>query len=134
MGQRILIAEDEPSIVVSLEFLLRGAGYEVTIARDGEGALRAAERLPPDLMVLDVMLPVVDGFEVCRRARLTPALQRIPILFLSARGLENEITKGLALGATAYMTKPFGTRELVSTVADLLREEASPPGPRRTRA
>jgi DNA-binding response OmpR family regulator len=134
MGQRILIAEDEPSIVVSLEFLLRGAGYEVTIARDGEEALRAAERLPPDLMVLDVMLPVVDGFEVCRRARLTPALQRIPILFLSARGLENEITKGLALGATAYMTKPFGTRELVSTVADLLREEASPPGPRRTRA
>lgn len=121
MPQRILIAEDEPSIVVSLEFLLQSAGYEVTIARDGEEALKAAERLKPDLMVLDVMLPVVNGFEVCRRVRLVPALQHIPILFLTARGLENEITKGLALGGTAYMTKPFATQEFIKTVGNLLR-------------
>ena len=121
MGQRILIAEDEPSIVVSLEFLLEGAGYEVTITRDGEEALRAAERLKPDLMVLDVMLPAVNGLEVCRRVRLAPALQHIPILFLSARGLESEITKGLALGATAYMTKPFATKELIQAIGNLLR-------------
>ena len=130
MAQRILIAEDEPSIVVSLEFLLRGAGYEVTIARDGEQALEAAARLKPDLMVLDVMLPAVNGFEVCRRVRHQPALRHIPILFLSARGLESEIAKGLALGATAYMTKPFATRELIRTVGELLGTgKAAPRGP-----
>ena len=128
MAQRILIAEDEPSIVVSLEFLLRGAGYEVTIARDGEQALEAAARLKPDLMVLDVMLPAVNGFEVCRRVRHQPALRHIPILFLSARGLENEIAKGLALGATAYMTKPFATRELIRTVDELLGTGKAAPG------
>lgn len=127
MAQRILIAEDEPSIVVSLEFLLRGAGYEVTITRDGEEALGAAERLKPDLMVLDVMLPAINGLEVCRRARLMPALRHIPILFLSARGLENEITKGLALGATAYMTKPFATKELIRAVDELLRNSKAAP-------
>ena len=127
MAQRILIAEDEPSIVVSLEFLLRGAGSEVTIARDGEEALEAAHRLKPDLMVLDVMLPAVNGFEVCRRVRQVPALQHIPILILTARGLESEITKGLALGATAYMTKPFATKELIKTVGELLRTAQAAP-------
>ena len=121
MAQRILIAEDEANIVVSLEFLLQGAGYEVVIARDGEEALRAAGRVKPDLMVLDVMLPAVSGLEVCRRVRRAAALQHVPILFLSARGLENEIKQGLALGATAYMTKPFATQELIETVAELLR-------------
>lgn len=132
MTWRILIAEDEPSIVVSLEFLLRGAGYEVTIARDGEEALEAAERVKPDLMLLDVMLPAVNGFEVCRRVRQTPALRHVPILFLTARGLENEITKGLALGATAYMTKPFATKELIRAVDELLRNSKAAPhrGPR----
>ena len=128
MTYRILVAEDEPSIVVSLEFLLREAGYQVTVARDGEGALRAAEEMKPDLMVLDVMLPGVDGFEVCRRARQAPGLRKIPILFLTARGLENEIRKGMALGATAYVTKPFATRELVATIGELLRGAAAPRG------
>ena len=127
MGRRILIAEDEPSIVVSLEFLLQGAGYEVTTARDGEEALAAARRVTPDLMVLDVMLPAVNGFEVCRRVRQVPALRHVPILFLTARGLENEIKKGLALGATAYMTKPFATKELIRTVGELLRAGKSAP-------
>jgi two-component system alkaline phosphatase synthesis response regulator PhoP len=117
---RILIAEDEPSIVVSLEFLLKGAGYEVMTARDGGEALRAAEELKPDLMVLDIMLPVVNGFDVCRRIRESPALRHILILLLTARGRESEIARGLALGANAYITKPFATRELMKTVADLL--------------
>jgi two-component system alkaline phosphatase synthesis response regulator PhoP len=117
---RILIAEDEPSIVVSLEFLLKGAGYEVMTARDGGEALRAAEELKPDLMVLDIMLPVVNGFDVCRRIRESPVLRHILILLLTARGRESEIARGLALGANAYMTKPFATRELMKTVADLL--------------
>jgi DNA-binding response OmpR family regulator len=112
---------------VSLEFLLRRAGYEVVVARDGREALEAVHRLKPDLVVLDVMLPAVDGFEVCRRVRCAPALQHIPILFLTARGLKNEIAKGLALGATAYITKPFATKELVETVAELLRTAAAAP-------
>jgi DNA-binding response OmpR family regulator len=127
--KRILVAEDEPSIVVSLEFLLKGAGYEVVIARDGGEALAAAEARMPDLMVLDIMLPVVNGFELCRRIRQNPSLQHIPILLLTARGRESEIAKGLALGATAYMTKPFATRELIRTVADLLAGAAAGGGP-----
>ena len=123
--KRILVAEDEPSIVVSLEFLLKGAGYEVVIARDGGEALAAAEGRMPDLMVLDIMLPVVNGFEVCRRIRQNPSLQHTPILLLTARGRESEIAKGLALGATAYMTKPFATRELITTVAELLAGAAA---------
>jgi DNA-binding response OmpR family regulator len=118
------VAEDEPSIVVSLEFLLKGAGYDVAIARDGGEALRVVEERKPDLLILDIMLPVVNGFEVCRRIRQDPGLQHVPILLLTARGRESEIAKGLALGATAYMTKPFATRELIRTIADLLAGSA----------
>ena len=120
MGKRILIAEDEPSIVISLEFLLKGAGYEVIVAKDGSEALALADQHRPDFVLLDIMLPMVNGFEVCRRLRQHPALQRVPILLLTARGRESEIARGMALGANAYMTKPFATRELIKTVADLL--------------
>ena len=119
MAKRILIAEDEPSIVISLEFLLKDAGYEVMIARDGAEALKVAEQ-QPDLVLLDIMLPLVNGFEVCRRIRQHPTLHHIPILLLTARGRESEVARGLALGANAYMTKPFATRELIKTVGDLL--------------
>jgi DNA-binding response OmpR family regulator len=120
MAQRILIAEDEPSIVMSLEFLLKGAGYEVMIASDGNEALRLAVEQRPDLVLLDIMLPLVNGFEVCRRLRQDAALQHVPILLLTARGRESEIARGMALGASAYMTKPFATQELVRTVGNLL--------------
>ena len=120
MAQRILIAEDEPSIVISLEFLLRGAGYEVTVARDGEEALRLVEAFRPALVVLDIMLPAMSGFEVCRRIRESRESEKTKVLMLSARGLESEVEKGMTAGANAYLTKPFATRELVRAVADLL--------------
>ena len=120
MAHRILIAEDDSSIVISLEFLLKGAGYEVTVARDGSEALNQITALRPDLVVLDVMLPAVNGFEVCRRIRGNHELKNTRILMLTARGRESEVEKGMAAGANAYMTKPFATRELLKTVFELL--------------
>jgi DNA-binding response OmpR family regulator len=128
-ARRILVAEDEPNIVISLEFLLRGAGHEVTVARNGSDALDKAQSLRPDLVVLDVMLPAVDGFEVCRRLRGNPATRDTRILMLTARGRQGEMEKGLAAGANAYMTKPCATRELLEVVRGLL---ISPPGRRQT--
>src|SRR5688572_16340989 len=105
MAHKILIAEDEPNIVLSLEFLLKEAGYEVAIARDGSEAIRLAGTLHPALVVLDVMLPSVNGFEVCRHLRENRETGDIKILILTARGRETEVEKGLAAGAHAYMTK-----------------------------
>ena len=122
MPRRILIADDEPSIVTSLEFLMRQCQYEVCVARDGAEALELVERLRPDLVLLDVMMPRKSGFEVCRRIRETPALRAIRVVMLSARGRDVEVDKGLALGADAYVTKPFSTRELVAKVRALLPE------------
>jgi len=122
--KRILIAEDEPSIVLSLEFLLGDAGFEVITASNGMDALALAEQHKPDLLVLDIMLPVVDGFEVCRTLRANPELRGMRILMLTARGREHELARGLALGANAYVTKPFGTRELMKTVGELLAESS----------
>jgi DNA-binding response OmpR family regulator len=120
MARRILIAEDEPNIVISLEFLLREAGYEVAVARNGSDAIDLAQKLRPDLVVLDVMLPSVDGFEVCRRIRGNSVTRNARVLMLTARGRQPEMDKGLAAGANAYMTKPFATKELMDTVASLL--------------
>ena len=124
--KRVLIAEDEPNIVVSLEFLLEGAGHEVSIARDGQQAIDMIRRSSPHLVVLDLMLPRVDGFNVCRFVREDPTLRDIKILMLTARGRETEMTRGLEAGANAYMTKPFATRELLKTVSELL--ETGPAG------
>ena len=118
--KRILIAEDEPSIVLSLEFLLREAGFEVLTATNGAEALRLAEEHTPELLVLDIMLPVVNGFEVCRSVRANPRLTATRILMLTARGREHEVARGLSLGANAYITKPFATRELMRVVQDLV--------------
>ena len=118
----MLIAEDEPNIVISLEFLLKGAGYEVAIAKDGGVALQMIEKMRPDLVVLDVMLPSVNGFEVCRRIRESRESGNTKILMLTARGRQNEVQVGIAAGANAYMTKPFATRELMQTVAELLAD------------
>ena len=121
--KKVMIAEDEPSIVLSLEFLLEGAGYEVLVARTGGEALAQIEEHRPDLIVLDIMLPVVNGLEVCRSVRASAAVNHTRILMLTARGREEEIETGLSLGADAYMTKPFATRELVRTVQRLLGDE-----------
>ena len=126
--KRILVAEDEPSIVLSLEFLLGEAGFEVLTTGNGMDALAIAEQCKPDLLVLDLMLPIVDGFAVCRTLRANPALRDMRILMLTARGREHEVARGIALGANAYVTKPFGTRELMKTVSELLGGNASPQG------
>jgi DNA-binding response OmpR family regulator len=119
-SSRVLIADDEPNIVTSLEFLMRKCDYEVRVARDGEEALRLAQQFPPDLLVLDVAMPLCDGYEVCRRIRANPATCGVRILMLTAHGRDAERERGLTLGADAYMTKPFSNRDLLAKVRDLL--------------
>ncbi len=119
----ILIIEDDRNILISLEFLLRHAGYTVITASDGVHGWAAAESQQPDIVVLDIMLPALDGYELCRRIRASATLRHIKILMLSARGRDAEVEKGLQLGADAYMRKPFGTRELLDTVAQLAQTE-----------
>jgi DNA-binding response OmpR family regulator len=120
MTRRILIADDEPNIVVSLEFLMKREGFEVVTATDGEAALAALASTPPDLVLLDIMLPRMNGFEVCQRIRANPAWRDVKVLMLSAKGRDTEVAKGLALGADAYVTKPFSTKDLVAQVRQLL--------------
>ncbi|TMG77097.1 MAG: response regulator [Betaproteobacteria bacterium] len=117
---RILIADDEPDIVTSLEFLMRGGDYEVRVAINGEEALRLAESFRPDVVLLDVMMPQRSGFEVCQKIRANPALQEVKIIMLTAKGRNAERDRGLDLGANAYVTKPFSTKELMNTVRGLL--------------
>lgn len=120
MAGKILIADDEQNIVISLEFLMKREGFEVSIAQDGEEAINKIRDEMPDLVLLDVMMPKRNGFEVCQEVKADPALQSIKVLMLTAKGRDTEVTKGLALGADAYMTKPFSTKELVEKVRSLL--------------
>jgi DNA-binding response OmpR family regulator len=122
MPGKILIAEDEPSIVISLEFLMEQSGYEIRSVGNGEEALRVAREFRPDLMLLDVMLPLMNGFQVCQLIRETPDLNSMKIVMLTAKGRDTEVAKGIALGANAYITKPFATRELLDTVKRLLEQ------------
>ena len=124
MTHSVLIADDEPNIVISLEFLMRREGYDVRIARDGQEALDQVAQAVPDLILLDVMMPRKTGFEVCEALRANPAHDGIRILMLTAKGRETDIAKGMALGANAYMTKPFSTQELKLKVASLLQASA----------
>jgi DNA-binding response OmpR family regulator len=117
---KILIADDEPNILISLEFLMKREGYEVSVARDGIEALAAIAATRPDLVLLDVMMPGKTGFEVCQEVRAQDALKDIRILMLTAKGRDTDVAKGLALGADAYVTKPFSTRELVQKVRSML--------------
>jgi DNA-binding response OmpR family regulator len=120
MPQRILIVDDEPNIAASLEFLLQRGGYEVRVARDGEDALAQAESFLPDLVLLDVMMPRLNGYDVCQRLRQGGNGAGVKIVLLTARGREVDVEKGKALGADLYVTKPFSTRELVAQVRELL--------------
>ena len=124
MSLKILVADDEPNIVISLEYLLKREGYTVLVARDGQEAIDAITRELPDLVLLDVMMPKKTGFEVCQEVRASEALQATKILMLTAKGRDTDVTKGLGLGADAYMTKPFSTRELVLKVAQMLGRDA----------
>jgi DNA-binding response OmpR family regulator len=129
MTKKVLIADDEPNIVTSLEYLMAKCGYEVAVARNGEEALALVESFLPDLVLLDVMMPRRSGYEVCQKMRERAEWRHIRIVMLSAKGREAEVSKGLSLGADAYVTKPFSNRELIAQVADLLGEDAKPQSP-----
>ena len=120
MPKKVLIADDEPNIVMSLEFLMQRAGYQVQVATNGEEALKFATEIPPDLMLLDVMLPKMSGFEVCQKVRENPACGEMKIIMLTAKGRDTEMAKGLAMGADAYVTKPFSTKDLLAQVKQIL--------------
>jgi DNA-binding response OmpR family regulator len=120
VSHKILIVDDEPNIVVSLEYLLKKEGFEVALAADGEEALAQVAAFAPDMVLLDVMMPKKSGFEVCQELRADPAQAGLRIVMLTAKGRDTEMAKGLALGADAYITKPFSTKELVARVKSLL--------------
>jgi DNA-binding response OmpR family regulator len=120
MTQRILIADDEPNILISLEYLMKREGYEVHVARDGQEALDMLRRVLPALVLLDVMMPKKTGFEVCQELRADEAIRATRVLMLTAKGRDTDVAKGLGVGADAYMTKPFSTKELVQKVREML--------------
>lgn len=122
MGHLILIVDDEPNIVVPLQFLMEQNGYEVVVAQSGEEALESISRYEPDLVLLDIMLPGIDGFEVCQIVRLNPKWQKTRVIFLTAKGRDVDIAKGLVLGADAYITKPFSNAAIVAKVRELLND------------
>ncbi len=123
MSRSVLVVDDEPNIVLSLEFIMKQAGFEVRVARDGDEALGAIEASPPDLVLLDVMMPKRDGYDVCQTIRANPAWKDIRIIMLTAKGRDIEREKGMALGADDYITKPFSTREVIARVEQFLDTE-----------
>jgi len=129
--KKILIADDEPSIVAAVEFLLKRGGYEVRVARSGDEALELIEASPPDLVLLDVMMPGRSGYEVCKRLRERPEWKGLKIIMLSAKGRDAEVSRGLSLGADVYITKPFSTRDLMAKIHGLLESEPSAPSEQR---
>jgi DNA-binding response OmpR family regulator len=122
MAKKVLIADDEPNIVLSLEFLMEQFGFEVRVAANGREALELVESFAPDLVLLDVMMPVKNGYEVCQHIKSAQSLQHIKVILLSAKGRDVEVAKGIEMGADAYVTKPFSTRDLAAKVRDMLGE------------
>jgi len=120
MSKKVLIVDDEPGIIVALQFLMEQNGYATIVAFSGEEAMEAVAQHHPDLILLDIMLPVVDGFEVCQRVRENPEWNDIRIVLVTALGSEVKVTKGLDLGADAYITKPFSNADLVAKVKELI--------------
>ncbi|HDZ46897.1 hypothetical protein LCGC14_0119960 [marine sediment metagenome] len=120
---KVLVVDDEPNIVLSLEFLMEQAGFEVVTAEDGEQALARVDDTQPDLLLLDISLPGISGFDVLERLRSQEATAQLPIIMLTAHGRDVEREKGMALGADDYITKPFSTQSLVEKVKALLNEE-----------
>jgi len=125
MSKKILIADDEPNIVAAIEFLLKQRGHDVYTATDGAEALSIVERVVPDLVLLDVMMPQASGYEVCQNIRRRPEWRHIKVIMLSAKGRDSEVVRGLTLGADFYVTKPFSTRDLMSRIEGLLEPPAA---------
>lgn len=123
MAKSVLIVDDESYIVKSLSFVMKNAGFEAFSAGDGEEALQKLDEMVPDLVILDVMMPKLDGFEVCKAIRGNPAWSSIKIIMLTAKGRDSEREKGLALGADDYLTKPFSTRDILKRVQEMMNEE-----------
>ena len=120
MTKKIALVDDEPNILLSLEFLMQRAGYDVQTAADGEAGLELVKSWQPDLLVLDVNMPKLDGFEVCQTLRSDPDFEDLKIIMLTAKGREVEREKGLAIGANDYVTKPFSTQEMIDKIKTLL--------------
>ena len=120
MPKKILIVDDEPSIIVPVQFLMEQNGYDVLVAFSGEEAMEIIAEKEVDLILLDIMLPVIDGFEVCQRVRENPQWNKIKIILLTALGSDANMEKGIALGADAYITKPFSNVDIVEKVKELL--------------
>ncbi len=127
MRPSVLVVDDEPNIVVSLEFLMKQAGYDVRVARNGDEALKAVSERTPDLILLDVMMPKRNGFDVCQTLRADPRWRDVRIIMLTAKGRDVEREKGLALGADDYITKPFSTREVMERVRRYIDQPDAPP-------
>jgi DNA-binding response OmpR family regulator len=125
---KVLIADDEPNILLSLEFLMKKAGYEVFIARNGTEALALMDENRPEMVVLDIMMPDVDGLEVCHYIRSQPGGEAVKVIFLSAKSKEADIQKGYEAGADLYITKPFSTRHLMEKIRELTGESSGKPG------
>jgi len=128
MSKKVLIADDEPNIVTSLEYLMQKRGYEVKVARNGDEALALVESFRPDVVLLDVMMPRRSGYEVCQQIRERADWRHIKVVMLSAKGREAEVNKGLSLGADSYVTKPFSNQELIAKIDELLGDGAKPGG------
>ena len=124
MTYSVLVVDDEPNIVYSLEFLMKRESYDVRVARDGEAALKSIEEQRPDLVLLDVMIPKRDGFDICQTIRANPDWKSVRIIMLTAKGRDIEREKGLALGADDYITKPFSTRDMMKLVKQYLKPDA----------
>ena len=129
MARKVLIADDEPNIVTSIEYLMTKSGYQVAVARNGDEALALVDTFRPDLVLLDVMMPRRSGYDVCRQMRERPEWRHIKVVMLSAKGREAEVSRGLSLGADAYLTKPFSNRDLIAQVASLLGGDADADAP-----
>lgn len=123
MAPKILIVEDEPNIILPLRFTLEQKGYEVLAAGSGEEALTQITALKPDLVLLDIMLPGMDGYEVCQRIRENPESQGTKIIFLSAMGREMDVAKGISMAADAYIIKPFSIFDVIAKIGELLAPE-----------
>ncbi|MEM7445231.1 MAG: response regulator [Pseudomonadota bacterium] len=128
MSGSVLIAEDEPYILESLMFLMSRAGYRVRAERDGAKAVEAAIQSRPDLLILDIMMPTLNGFEALKQLRATPGLEALQVLVLTAKGQEADRQGMMALGADGFITKPFSNQDLLTTVKALISGEPAPEG------
>jgi two-component system, OmpR family, alkaline phosphatase synthesis response regulator PhoP len=121
-SKKILIVDDEPNIVLSLDYLVRKKGYKPFIARNGGEAISIAKEQFPDLVILDIMMPDIDGYEVCKLLKNDAQLMHAKIIFLSAKSRQEDVQKGMEMGADAYLTKPFSTKRLMQVIGELLSE------------